>query len=256
MIANALFSRQSKAKGFTLLELLIVITILAILAVIIIFVLNPAETLKKSRDVQRLSDLATLKNAISLYTTTVNPTILDGVSSANNVCVGGTGDDGLWVSVPNDSPGEEITDTIGAGFPASNPVSPPHTSGSFIQLAVANIYNIGNGSGSSLGWIPVDLGKITGGSPISNFPVDPTNDVSVTTGSDTSTAAIVNNGALMYRYTCGKSSTTYEIDARLESAAFGTSSTDDNKAAKDGGNNSLLYEVGTDLTLLPAANDF
>src|SRR3989337_4440134 len=98
MIANSLFLRKSKAKGFTphlfrgwgslnsqpnrkgagftLLELLIVITILAILAVIIIFVLNPAETLRKSRDVQRLSDLATLKNSIALYMTTVSSATL------------------------------------------------------------------------------------------------------------------------------------------------------------------------------------
>src|SRR3990172_4173703 len=107
MIANSLFSRQSKAKGFTphlfrgwgslnsqpnrkgagftLLELLIVITILAILAVIIIFVLNPAETLRKSRDVQRMSDLATLKNAISLYMTSTTTPYL-GNSSSNATC--------------------------------------------------------------------------------------------------------------------------------------------------------------------------
>ncbi|HLD61872.1 MAG TPA: prepilin-type N-terminal cleavage/methylation domain-containing protein [Patescibacteria group bacterium] len=270
MIANALFLRKSKAKGFTphlfrgwgslnsqpnrkgagftLLELLIVITILAILAVIIIFVLNPAETLRKSRDVQRLSDLATLKNAISLYTTTVNPTILDGASSSNNLCVGGTGDDTFWVSYPYDSPGAEITDTIGAEFPASVG-GPPHTAGSFMQLLAANVYKTGDGAGAGLGWIPVDLGKISGGSPISNMPVDPTNNPA----SGTSTLGVVTNDALMYRYSCKKTNTVYELNTKLESTAY---TTDDNKASKDGGNNANLYEVGTDLTILPSTDTF
>ena len=38
----------------------------------------------------------------------------------------------------------------------------------------------------------------------------------------------------MYRYVCDKTNVTYEINTRLESTAFGTGSTDDNKAAKDG----------------------
>lgn len=58
-------------KGFTLLELLIVIGILAILSTTMILVINPAEMLKKARDSQRISDLNNLKSAISLYLTDV-----------------------------------------------------------------------------------------------------------------------------------------------------------------------------------------
>ena len=65
------YSSAEKAgeKGFTLLELLIVVGIIAILSVALILVLNPAETLKKSRDAQRISDLATMKTALGLYVT-------------------------------------------------------------------------------------------------------------------------------------------------------------------------------------------
>jgi prepilin-type N-terminal cleavage/methylation domain-containing protein len=56
-------------KGFTLLELLIVIGILAILSTTIILVINPAELLKKARDSQRISDLNTVKTAIAYYVT-------------------------------------------------------------------------------------------------------------------------------------------------------------------------------------------
>ena len=58
-------SKQKMRGGFTLLELLIVITILAILTLVVVLFINPVEMLKKSRDVQRMSDLATVQSAIS-----------------------------------------------------------------------------------------------------------------------------------------------------------------------------------------------
>jgi len=63
-------------KGFTLLELLIVIGILSILSTTVVLVINPAQLLKKARDSQRISDLNTLKTAIAYYITeTSSPSI-------------------------------------------------------------------------------------------------------------------------------------------------------------------------------------
>ncbi len=59
-------------KGFTLIELLVVIAIIAILAVVVILTLNPAELLRQSRDSNRVSDFATLKSAIGLYSEDVD----------------------------------------------------------------------------------------------------------------------------------------------------------------------------------------
>ena len=58
---------RNHKKGFTLIELLVVIAIISILAVVVVLTLNPAELLRQSRDSQRVSDLGTLKSAISLY---------------------------------------------------------------------------------------------------------------------------------------------------------------------------------------------
>jgi len=70
-------------KGFTLVELLIVIAILAILSVALVLTLNPAELLKQSRDTRRISDLGTLNSAISLF-------LADGQtwSGADHDCTG------------------------------------------------------------------------------------------------------------------------------------------------------------------------
>ncbi len=53
-------------RGFTLVELLIVITIIAILAVVVALLVNPVELTKRSRDAARLSDMANLQQAINV----------------------------------------------------------------------------------------------------------------------------------------------------------------------------------------------
>jgi len=75
-------------KGFTLLELLIVIGILAILSTTMILVLNPAEILRKTRDSRRMTDLVTLRDAINYYLTDVtSPSIGATATSYNNVSI-------------------------------------------------------------------------------------------------------------------------------------------------------------------------
>jgi len=85
-------------KGFTLLELLIVIGILAILSTTMILVINPAELLKKARDSQRMSDLSTVKTAIAYYLTNAS-TISMGTTTQTYSSIGTTTACPSWPTV-------------------------------------------------------------------------------------------------------------------------------------------------------------
>lgn len=60
-------SLRNTRKGFTLLELLLVIAIIAILAGLIIFNLNPAQRLQDTNDARIRSDVESIASAASLY---------------------------------------------------------------------------------------------------------------------------------------------------------------------------------------------
>lgn len=133
-----------KTKGFTLLELVIVIGILAVLGVVAVLVLNPAQLFAQARDTTRIEDLGVLRNALSLYTSTVSSPDLDGpgaVSCAAScaVAVAGTGVNcgGRHVGATKE---DVITRVV-----------------------------------SGTGWVPVDFTGIPGGSPVTTLPIDPTN---------------------------------------------------------------------------------
>lgn len=59
--------KPSFKKGFTLVELLIVIAILGILAVGLIAIVNPAGQLQKAQDSKRKSDLSQVQKALETY---------------------------------------------------------------------------------------------------------------------------------------------------------------------------------------------
>ncbi len=72
----------SLKKGFTLLEILLVVGIIAILAGIVILAINPSKQLGDTRNAQRRSDVLSITNAVYQYMIdnngTAPDTILDG----------------------------------------------------------------------------------------------------------------------------------------------------------------------------------
>lgn len=226
--------------GFTLLELLIVIAIIAILSIALVFMLNPAETLKKSRDAQRISDLKTVKTALGVMLTSTSTPSLDGTfGSASTVCT--TSTDGTALTLPKIRYSSLTAPTLSGTLTAG--------ADSIYTLWVAGSGATGAtpadaGKVDGTGWIPVKLKALVSGTPISSFPVDPVNTIGTTAATN-----------LVYRYACqngsntaGKPAFVFEIDASLESNAY---TSDDDKRAKDGGDNANVYEAGNSLELLP-----
>lgn len=78
---------KKTARGFTLVELLVVISIVAILAAVVMLIINPIELMKRSRDAARLTDMANLQQAI-------NVAAQEATNSASNVLCKGDPDGG------------------------------------------------------------------------------------------------------------------------------------------------------------------
>ena len=132
--------KNTFSKGFTLVELLIVITILAALAAAVVVVLNPAELLAQARDAQRLADLTTLRDSTLLILSQL---------PATNLCAVTT------------------TCTTGHCTPATAPATQP--------FATTCTLDPDRTTAGTTGWMGIDFSLMPGGSPIAVLPVDPVN---------------------------------------------------------------------------------
>ena len=81
-----------KNKGFTLIEVLLVIAILAILAGIVIIAVNPFKQLADARNAQRKADATTILNGVYQYTVDNSGTLPATITTTPTaICVtGGT----------------------------------------------------------------------------------------------------------------------------------------------------------------------
>ena len=177
-------------KGFTLLELLIVIGIIAVLASVVTVVLNPLELLRQARDSSRASDLASLNSALGLYLTSVTTGMSLGTTTNCNAS------------------SAVVLATCTAR----------HAGKTAMNSSVTRLTD-------GTGWIPVNIGAISGGSPLASLPVDPTNDIT----------------SLFYSYS--NTASTYELNATFESIKY---LTDMDLDGKDGGSSITIYEIGTE----------
>jgi len=140
---------SSVPRGFTLVELLVVIGILAVLSTATVVVLNPAELLAQGRDSTRMADIQALNKSLGFLE-------ID--------CFGCTfgSPNKIYVSVPDSSPTCDNLDLpdLPVGW-------------SYACATAQNLRKI-----DSTGWVPVDFTRFSFGAPLSALPVDPINDAS------------------------------------------------------------------------------
>jgi prepilin-type N-terminal cleavage/methylation domain-containing protein len=205
-------------KGFTLLELLIVMAVLAILASILLVVVKPQQIFSKARDTQRKSDARNLMSALETYLIEAgsNINLTSGAASANGNCLGGSGTPTIYYSST-----AGVTTPVPTGFSA-------------VKLASATSSTMSNGSG----WVPVNFTSIATLN-LSALPLDPTNS---------------NNNvspSLYYTYAC-RTDNTYEIDANLESMTTDeTTDGGNNNSVYEAGTDKTILPAATSTAFYP-----
>lgn len=102
---NKIGMNKSTNKGFTLLEILLVVGLIAILAGIVILAINPSKQLAETRNSERRVDVNTVLNAVYQYAIDNNGTIPAAITTTQTeICTtGGTCTGLVDLSVLTDS---------------------------------------------------------------------------------------------------------------------------------------------------------
>lgn len=83
--------RHLNRRGFTLVEVLLVVVIIAILAAVVIIAINPGRQLAQTNNSQRRSDVKTILDAVHQYSVDNRGSVPAAITSTATVIGSGTG---------------------------------------------------------------------------------------------------------------------------------------------------------------------
>lgn len=200
-------------KGFTLVEILIVLSIILVLFALTLQVFKPSVYFQKTRDIKRISDIKELEMALKTYLLATSSPSLGpfnkGVDESSPT---------IFVSVPYEN--EDIRNKTlfwnGRVY-------------YFNQVSTSTVFK-----NDSSGWIPVNFSSLIY-PPLFSLPVDPVNSF---------------NKKLFYSYVFKRSDSAFEINANLEFSDYKFSGKSD-QVSVDGGDNNNILEVGNNKNLMP-----
>lgn len=86
-----MLQKNKISKGFTLIEILLVIGIISILASVIIVAINPARQFAQTRNTQRWSNVNTILNAVNQYMVDNNGSLPAGIPTTTSTEICKTG---------------------------------------------------------------------------------------------------------------------------------------------------------------------
>lgn len=124
-------SLRNSQKGFTLVEILIVVALIAILAVIALITINPAEAQKRSRDAQRLKEIGVLQGMMEQYISD-NPSATGFTSESTDNAASNNCSTTGWIGVnlcsyantlPKDPINRAATFALAGGTSSTGPVA-------------------------------------------------------------------------------------------------------------------------------------
>lgn len=130
---------HNKQKGFTLLEVLLVVALIAILAGIILVAIRPAERIRQANDTQRQADVATILNAVYQYAIDNNGTLPESAAleTEDRYQLGEADHAGRTCNtdcpnIASDNCLDMSTDLVGGGYLAAIPLNPGLGDATFI----------------------------------------------------------------------------------------------------------------------------
>ncbi len=227
-------------RGFTLIELVIVIGLIALLAATIVLVLDPAAIFREGRDIRRIADLGKMNAAVGLAFAT------SGSKPPVGVCVPASPASPPSGPTPSGDPQGSPPLPPGASPPPFNPPPPIYPAwcyqhAPYPESRCEDRYAVPVSATSTAsrkidgtGWVPIDMTEAIGGTLLSAWPVDPGED-----------------GVHFYSFICRTTSASeivWEFSGHMESVRYASSGESDVEST-DGGNRPGLFETGTDVGL-------